>query len=1163
MSNRLMSSLRDISRYHIRLRSAHTILTQACLGLFLYSDDHVTPESVLCFPLGRYAAIHWFEHAHFEDVASCVKDGIETLFDLDKPHFAVWADMYDNTQFPWAVLGDSQMRNPLYYSVICGIDGLIEHLAFKHPHFITAVGGESQNPLLGALVHNRLKAAEFLLEHGADVDARGVNSRTILLIVISDSERYSRRFNYDNVPNMVKLLLKHGADVNARDNSLTSPLHFMGNCQLEVARILLKHKADVNAHDKNGKTPLHELLGNREWYQEQVSNDHVRLLLEYGADVNRRDKNNDTPLHLAILWNHFKIAIILLENGADANAKNHKNLTPLHILSEHWTRLMRRGTRVNSIDIPPQTTRQDLLELARTLLERGADANSENSFGMTLLQILTESEFDEVDDHNFARLLLEHGAEANRLDVNNDTLLHLAIRWDQLKVAEILLVHGADPNATGNIGETPLHILTGCWVDGQREALNLTRFMSPARDDAHSEAKIPGEDGSTLLRPVSRWDSFSLAGTLVEICADLTMELESHAGVALLHRQSEKAISDKFLLRAQDFAQLFLEHGAEVNKLNPFNETPLHIAIRWKQFKLAEFLLKHGADSNAEDAIGSTPMHVLSVAEIENENKDNVLYFARVLLEHGAEVNRQDEDDQTPLHIAIQCDQCKLAKILVEHGADPNAVDNNGSTPLHKLSEFEIENEDDVLDLARLLIKHGAEVNRRDKRKRTPLHAAIRWDMLRLARILVENGADTNAENYHGMTSLHFLATSKVKDQGDILDLAMLLLKHGAEVNRRNKVNEIPLHLAIRRDQFKFAGILLEHGTDANLENNNGETPLRILSESRTYDEGDFTNHARLLLSKNGVGVARGDGEKKALLLRGIGKGKHTFIEIIIDLNADAQSNVSPFQISALLLFHGATLNTRQKNGGEPESSLCTEVEGEYYIQSYRVSTQQSVAHIPDVNVQDENDLTPLHLASFYGWVEMVRALLDHGANVHSEDRLDRTPLHLVAKGTGRDIGHGDSDDIGVAKVLLEHGADSNAQDKHQNTPLHLALYYGNVEIVRVLLDHGANASAKDARGLTALHMVSSDTYLQDGVGVAQLLLEHGADVNAEDHDHAIPSDFALRHRRPEIASFLLHHRTGRWIGPSPGLENWHCTDCSFGVVVPGPLVSKCSCLPG
>jgi ankyrin repeat protein len=172
--------------------------------------------------------------------------------------------------------------------------------------------------------------------------------------------------------------------------------------------------------------------------------------------------------------------------------------------------------------------------------------------------------------------------------------------------------------------------------------------------------------------------------------------------------------------------------------------------------------------------------------------------------------------------------------------------------------------------------------------------------------------------------------------------------------------------------------------------------------------------------------------------------------------------------------------------------------------------------------VQNKNHLTPLHLASFYGWVELVRILLERGATTHSEDNLGRTPLHLVAKGNS-DIGH---DGVGVAQLLLEHGADINSQDKQNTTPLHLSSYRGKVEIARVLLDRGANASAKDATGRTPLHMVSRSAYSfrEDGAGIAKLLLEHGVDINAQDSSGATPLDFALHHGRLDIASLLLHY---------------------------------------
>jgi ankyrin repeat protein len=44
----------------------------------------------------------------------------------------------------------------------------------------------------------------------------------------------------------------------------------------------------------------------------------------------------------------------------------------------------------------------------------------------------------------------------------------------------------------------------------------------------------------------------------------------------------------------------YLEHGADVNRRDKQNETPLSLAIRLNHFKLAVLLLEHGADANAE-----------------------------------------------------------------------------------------------------------------------------------------------------------------------------------------------------------------------------------------------------------------------------------------------------------------------------------------------------------------------------------------------------------------------------------------------------------------------------------------------------------------------------------------------------------------------------------
>src|SRR5258708_5461556 len=76
-----------ISRIHVSMTPAHTIIAQACLGVLLNLDENITEDSLGDFPLAKYAAEHWVEHARFENVSSSVQDGMKRLFDPSKSHF--------------------------------------------------------------------------------------------------------------------------------------------------------------------------------------------------------------------------------------------------------------------------------------------------------------------------------------------------------------------------------------------------------------------------------------------------------------------------------------------------------------------------------------------------------------------------------------------------------------------------------------------------------------------------------------------------------------------------------------------------------------------------------------------------------------------------------------------------------------------------------------------------------------------------------------------------------------------------------------------------------------------------------------------------------------------------------------------------------------------
>ena len=809
VSNRLAPSLGDISQYNIRLGSAHVTLTQACLGLLLHSDDSITVERS---PLAIYAARHWVEHAQFEDVASHVKDGMETLFDADKPHFKAWVGI--NNIDPRVSGRDmSEDQSPLYFSALCGFYGLVEHLTITHPEYINAIGGQYQFPLLAALGEGHVEVAELLLKHGADLDVRDATGKTMLHIAIEWFEVY------DILSDMLEFLLTHGADVNARDDTFNGSLHVAEDFILRRPLVtrLLKHGVDVNSQNKDGKTPLHVLL--EAWILDEEDEDdalnHARLLLEHGAEVNIRDKDNQTPLLVAMELNWFEAARILIEHGADANTKNKSGKTLLHMLLsvsniddalDHMRLLLKHGAEVNKGDNNNLTPLhlailRNQFSLAGILLEHGADANAESDIGCTPLHILSESDIkDERHILNLVQLLLKHGGEVNKGDNNNHTPLHLAIQWNQFSLAGILLEHGADANAENNLGITPLHFLSAS--DNKDEGSVLSLILLLLKHGA--EVNKGDHNNHTPLHLAIQWNQFSLAGILLEHGADANAE--SDIGRTPFHMLSESDIKDESHIL--NLVQLLLKHGGEVNKGNNDNLTPLHLAILRNQFSLAGILLEHGADANAENNLVITPLHFLSASNSKDEG--NILNLMHLLLKHGAEVNRGDNINYTPLHLAILRNQSKLVAILLEHGADSNAENDKGQTSLHILSESNIKDEADVLYLALLLLKHGAEVNSRDKHNKTPLHLAIPRNWFELAGILLEHGADTDAQNNRGKTPLCTLMENWSYDKGDLInhrDIQQLV--YGNPVNRHQEGNKILLLPVIGEGKQRSLKLLL------------------------------------------------------------------------------------------------------------------------------------------------------------------------------------------------------------------------------------------------------------------------------------------------------------------------------------------------------------------
>ena len=117
--------------------------------------------------------------------------------------------------------------------------------------------------------------------------------------------------------------------------------------------------------------------------------------------------------------------------------------------------------------------------------------------------------------------------------------------------------------------------------------------------------------------------------------------------------------------------------------------------------------------------------------------------------------------------------------------------------------------------------------------------------------------------------------------------------------------------------------------------------------------------------------------------------------------------------------------------------------------------------HVLDVescgNRLNKYELSPLHEAALRGHNNVVKVLIEKGANPNKADQWGMTPLWKAVV----------CNHANVVKLLLEKGANPNDANEDGLTPLHYASYAGHKYVVKALLEAGANQTMTDSYGRT------------------------------------------------------------------------------------------------
>ncbi|XP_026197087.1 ankyrin repeat domain-containing protein 6b isoform X2 [Anabas testudineus] len=151
---------------------------------------------------------------------------------------------------------------------------------------------------------------------------------------------------------------------------------------------------------------------------------------------------------------------------------------------------------------------------------------------------------------------------------------------------------------------------------------------------------------------------------------------------------------------------------------------------------------------------------------------------------------------------------------------------------------------------------------------------------------------------------------------------------------------------------------------------------------------------------------------------------------------------------------------------------------------------------------------SPLHLAAYKGYIEVVHILLKAGCNLDIQDDGEQTALHRAAM-----VGNSD-----VISALIQEGCALDRQDKDGNTALHEVSWHGFSQCVKLLVKAGANIHAKNKAGNTALHLACQNGHAQS----SKILLLGGSRPDSKNHGGNTCLHVAARYNHVAIIRILL-----------------------------------------
>lgn len=208
-----------------------------------------------------------------------------------------------------------------------------------------------------------------------------------------------------------------------------------------------------------------------------------------------------------------------------------------------------------------------------------------------------------------------------------------------------------------------------------------------------------------------------------------------------------------------------------------------------------------------------------------------------------------------------------------------------------------------------------------------------------------------------------------------------------------------------------------------------------------------------------------------------------------------------------------------------------------------RLSIIESIISLINIDSLNEDGLTLLHQAIFYEHIEIIKLLLERGADpflleipyetigLQSSLNPITTSFNTAASIGNKEIielilNHKDysteiendifclcksiqNDHIDVFKMLIPYFKNIDLSE-HRALPIFYSVLNKNPEFTQILLEHGANPRVVNSFNNTPLHFAVSSNHLK----VVKLLLQHDVDIHHKNDYGSTPLDWAKKYKR-------------------------------------------------